>query len=345
MEVTKQKIIESLHKVICSATSTVSDMRVENNDYFKRRVLGFRAEIEFVKFVEKYDKIQYFEGGKFISKKLNGESSNKNKFIYVTLATNSENDFGEIYSIISNWDEVDDLIYIKTDNTKWTEESFLTKETQSDGSKKDVESQILIPKYTFYRFDKTSKKFSLCEVQDFSCILAQFEKPTRKLSIFPLRKREQFEYFAEYEIDVLKNIYANRYFLDVVLRQASGRQVIDLDGFLKTRSGYCVVEIKEKSPIINEETDDNRWQFGWDSRRILWYLYLRGKLNLPILYNVREINNREERKFIKWDSIFVDDFLKGVSWSNSRGGGGGEDTLLAPYSFFKPLSDILDSLS
>ena len=109
MEVSKEKIIDSLYKIICSGTSTASDKKVENNDYFKRRVLGFRAEIEFVKFVEHFGYIKYFEGGKFISRKLSGELTDKNRFTYVTLAVNPVEDFEEIYSIVSKWDEVDQL--------------------------------------------------------------------------------------------------------------------------------------------------------------------------------------------------------------------------------------------
>ena len=77
---------------------------------------------------------------------------------------------------------------------------------------------------------------------------------------------------------------------------------------------------------------------------MIWYLYLLKKINFTILYNVRQIEDREQRKFLQWDSIWIDDFLKGVSWSFSRGGGGGEDTLSAPYSYFKNLEKILEKL-
>ena len=45
MNASKEELIESLYRIICTSTSTVGDSRVENNDYFKRRVLGFKAEI------------------------------------------------------------------------------------------------------------------------------------------------------------------------------------------------------------------------------------------------------------------------------------------------------------
>ncbi|MEI8129981.1 MAG: hypothetical protein WCG55_00565 [bacterium] len=347
MEPTEKEIIESLYKAMCSATSTVSDAKRTNNSYFKRRVLGFKAEIEFSKFIEGYKDIHFFEGGNFISRKLSGKVSDKNKFIYVTLAKNESEDFKEIYSVISQWDEVENLFYIKIDNNSWSQTGFATRKKLRNGKSKDIEDSILVPKYTFYRFNKNIGSFDMCEIQNFDCILSWFSKPTRKSSLFPLRKKDQFEYFSDYDASVLKNIYANRYFLDVILRQASGRQIIDLDGFLKVNGRYFVVEVKEKDPIRKKgkKVDDiNNWQFGWDSRRILWYLYLKVKLNLPVLYNIREISNQEERTFVQWDSIFIDDFLKGTSWSNSRSGGGGGDTVLAPHSFFRRLSDVLNEL-
>jgi len=129
------------------------------------------------------------------------------------------------------------------------------------------------------------------------------------------------------------------------LRQARGRQILDLDGFIVKNNKIILVEIKEKTPNKNKKLNEEiYWQYGWDSRRLLWYLYLLKKINFTILYNVRQIEDREQRKFLQWDSIWIDDFLKGVSWSFSRGGGGGEDTLSAPYSYFKNLEKILEKL-
>jgi hypothetical protein len=129
------------------------------------------------------------------------------------------------------------------------------------------------------------------------------------------------------------------------MRQAQGRQIIDLDGFIIKNDKIMLVEIKEKSPIIGKDPVNLvDWRYGWDSRRILWYLYILKKTKLSVLYNVRQIDNRIDRNFVQWDSIFIDDFLRGTSWSSSRGGGGGEDTLLAPYLFFHRLEDILTKL-
>ena len=341
MEPDKETLIDSLYKVMCSSTSTAADARVSNNDYFKRRVLGFRAEIGFENELNNFQELSFLEGGQLISTKLSGLSDDRNNFIYVTLSTDAEAGYKNIYKIISDWPEVEELIYIKILPSEWETETFQIREVAS-GPK--IERSIYKPNYEFYTYNKISDLFELYRPNDFSCILNRFETATRSPSIYPLRKRDQFDYFNDYDLNVLKKIYANRYFLDLIMRKARGRQIIDLDGIIDNGDSLTVVEIKEKSPIKKDEQDSNTWQYGWDSRRILWYLYLQNKIQLKVLYNVRQIDNREERNFIQWDSIYMDEFLEGVSWSNSRSGGGGEDTLLAPYSFFTRLESKLRNL-
>lgn len=333
------ELIDGLYGLMCTATSSVSDSRVENNDYFKRRVLGFRAEIEFEELINEMPGSVFLEGGQFISKKITGNEDDKNKFIYTTISSDDPEKYLTLYETISSWDEVDLLVYIKINENNWQYVDLLVKE--ASGGDPTIK-KILKPNFSFFRFDSVNLAFE--EIDDeFSVILDRFDENSRRPSIFPLRKREQFDYFEQYSTNVLSKIYATRYFLDVVLRKASGRQIIDLDGFIMKPSGSLVlVEVKEKSPIMNNSLDKMTWQYGWDSRRILWYLYLLKNIQMSALYCVRQINNRDERKFVQWDTIFIEDFLHGVSWSNSRAGGGGEDTLLAPYSFFRRIEQNLE---
>ena len=334
------RVIDSLQKVLCTVTSPVSDANVANNDYFKRRVLGFKAEIEFEKAVSDFSsELRFVEGGQFISKKLSGAVDDKNKFLYSTIDYEAPVTYTSIYKRISQWDEVEEMFYIQVLEEGWTTEPF--KITQHDGIK--ATTTILKPKYVFYQFDKTTSTFSTHQIQDYSLILRHFNLPARNPSLFKIRGDEQFRYFEQYDIRTLKKIYATRYFLDNVMRQAQGRLFIDLDGFILKGDKVFLAEVKEKTPIENGSLE-SLWQYGWDTRRLLWYLYLLNKLDLGVLYNVRRVNNRTDRVFIQWDSIFIEDFLKGVSWSNSRSGGGGEDTLLAPYLFFKRLDEILKTL-
>jgi len=120
--------------------------------------------------------------------------------------------------------------------------------------------------------------------------------------------------------------------------------MIDFDGFITDEDKTLIVEIKEKSPIMDKKNpyDKNKWAYGWDTRRLLWYQYIQQKIGFNVLYNIRQIDNRHDRNFVRWDSILLSNFLKGVSWSSVRSGGGGEDTLTVPYLHFGELKDLLD---
>ncbi len=337
------KLVDSLQKVICTATTTAVDSKVTNNDYFKRRVLGFKAEIEFEKAIENYSgsSLRFVEGGQFISKNVSGDAGDKNFFLYSTMDFEAPDIYIEVYKKIANWDEVGELLYVKILEEGWGTEVF--KVTSNSGEK--IDTNILTPKFIFYVFDKQSLTFSEHATQDFTIFLNHFDKVERNPSLYKLRGDDQFSYFKQYDIRTLMKIYATRYFIDYVLRQARNKYLIDLDGFILKDDQVVLVEIKEKTPITNDcENDESKWQYGWDSRRLLWYLYLLNKIKLPVLYNVRQIKDRENREFKQWDSLFINEFLSGTSWNNSRSGGGGGDTLLAPYLYFHRLEDVLNNL-
>ena len=285
---------------MCTGTSTQSDNTVANNDYFKRRVLGFRAEMEFEQAVKKSTNFKFLEGGMFLSPKLDGSREMKNYFLYITFDSLPPEEYRQIYDQISRWDEVKKMIYVQISLDDWGEEKFLV----NTGNKKE-ETNILVPAYEHYDFDNESG-FVKTNANDFSSILSIGRERKVNASRFKLRKREQFDYFEEYELDTLKKIYANRYFVD------------------------------NKHP-----EDKEKWLYGWDTRRLLWYIYIQQKIGLNILYNIRQIDNRDDRNFVKWDSVFLSDFLRSVSWSNVRGGGGGEGTLTVPFEHFSDLKDAL----
>lgn len=338
---TKEELIESLYKVICSATHTRSDARVADNDYFKRRVLGFGPEIAFENAVNEIEGASFLEGGQFISTKLTGEAARKNSFIYTTVSSDDPAPYGRVYAALANWDEVGDMWYIKILHTGWVAEDFDTREA-AQGPR--TVAQILTPAYEFFRFSKENLDFERTDEQTFKTVLSGFGTVTRAPALYPLRFRDRFAFFETLSEDFLMKIYGNRYFLDVILRKAKGRQIIDLDGFLLVGEKITIVEIKEKSPILNDSVNEVDWQYGWDSRRLIWYYYLQEHCQLPVLYNIHRIHERTAREFVQWDSIFLNDFMKGVGWSGSRAGGGGEDTLLAPYSYFRRLSAVITEL-
>ena len=125
--------------------------------------------------------------------------------------------------------------------------------------------------------------------------------------------------------------------------------MIDLDGFIVKDGKPTLIEIKEKTPIIPDPKNgkiasESKWQYGWDTRRLLWYLYLLNNADLHVIYCIRQVDNKVSRKFVKWDCLKMSDFLRGTSWSFSQQGGGSGDTVLAPYLFFKTIDEILEEI-
>ena len=341
-EITKKEVIDSLYKIMCTNTTSAVDNKVSNNDYFKRRVLGFKAEIEFEKEL-KGTKFNFMKGGILLSPRLDGSHDMKNKFSYITIDIHNPENYLSIYSKIATWDEIKTLSYAKLDLKNWALEDYEIKENK--GSNLSL-TKILVPRYKLYKYDYAKKIFSEFKKNDFSHILNIGSPRLKKSSKYHLRKKEHFAYFEKYDLDTLKKIYADRYFLDKKKNENKIFNTIDLDGFIVNEGKALIIEIKEKEPIKpkskKKSIDTKFWSYGWDTRRLLWYLEIQRKIGFQILYIVRHIENREERNFIKWDFIYLNDFLKGVSWSNSRSGGGGGDTLTAPYNHFSELKELIN---
>ena len=342
MNITRDQIIDSLYKIMCTSTTTAIDNKVSNNDYFKRRVLGFKAEIEFEEELKKSD-FSFLKGGILLSPRLDGSKDMKNKFAYITIDSLPQNQYVGIYSGISKWDEIEILYYAKINLEDWREENYEVKENKGG---KLVNKKILVPSFKLFKFDRNSNSFKESFENNFSDILKIGNKRTKKSSKFHLRKREHFDYFKSYDLETLKKIYAERYFLDKKKNEDVIVNTIDLDGFITKKEKTFIVEIKEKTPIkpenIKSISNKQFWSYGWDTRRILWYSEVQKKTGFEIFYIVRQIENRKDRKFVQWDGISLNDYLKGISWSNSTGGGGGGDTLTVPYNHFLSLQKLLD---
>lgn len=341
MPATKPNLIGSIYKILCTTIRPNNDSKVPDNSYFKRRVQGFRAENEFDILIRSKNK-RFLEGGQFISQKLTGQGDEENVFIYTTVSFDPAADYIQIYKNISSWDKVNHLFFIQILDTDWTTEDYETKDLDTQ---KRFANQISKPNFRFYRFDIERNDFEITEDQSFSLILNCFSQraKARKDSLSCLREREKFNFLDDFEIPELKKLYATRYFMDVILRKIPKRQIIDLDGFILDENNITLVEIKEKEPIKStpELNDRTKWSYGWDTRRILWYEYLLGKTHFDFYYIIKRIDNRTARNFEGWDAISIDDFLKGVSWSFSTGGGGQESTLTAPFLLFKDFETLI----
>ncbi|MFH1694415.1 MAG: hypothetical protein ABH880_01515 [Patescibacteria group bacterium] len=326
-----------------TATTTAGDPKVFDNAYFKRRILGFRSEMEFEAAMQARDDIEFFEGGQFfITDKLQSDHYTRT-FVYTTISDSDPESYKEIYTKIASWKEMSFLYFARPSQDNWNETSIMVKK-EKGGEK--IEGTILRPNFKLYKFNKEGGDFEEIDGGEsgFDEMLNHFEKPQRDPNVYHLRARELFDYFSEYDLEVLKKVYATRYLMDVVMRKAKGKITIDVDGFIKKDDRYYMIETKEKSPIVDTKGDQNKWKFGWDTRRVLWYLHMEPKVEIGIIYVIREIDNRTDRNFQQWLAIKLDDFLKISSWGNIVGGGGGEDTVTAPYIHFQKLEDLIGSL-
>ena len=333
----KKKIIDSFRKVYSTATTTAGDPKIPDNDYFKRRLKGFKAESEFQKYIKEINKnIDFFEGGQFISKKIEKDRiKEKNEFIYTTFDTIEVEKYIKIYSQISKWESVTHCYYIKILLDNWINKDFLVAGNKNDN--------ILEPQFEYYLFDKKKLKFTKLDTNNFNIILNHFDKAERSPNKFKLREPKKFEFLYEYELDELKKIYSTRYFMDHISRFVK-KNLIDFDGFVVKNEKMLLVEIKEKFPDKGKKgTDDQKkWIYGWDTRRLIWYNYISQKLDLEVLYAIKQVVSKKNRMFLQWDYILLSEFLKGVSWSFSTGGGGNEDTLSVPYLHFRRLDSFLN---
>src|SRR3990167_4004145 len=183
--------------------------------------------------------------------------------------------------------------------------------------------------FTVYGFK--NGKFEKSRIEK---IVDNFEKKN-SLS-FGRQKENKLSYLSKYAIDSVESVYSNRFFLDVILREYR-KGMIDFDGILKKDENYLLLESKEKDAGGNEGDK----YFGWDSRRLPWYLYIKNVSGLETFYVIREVDNQTDRNFVDWRCISLNDFSESASWLSESGGGGNVGTITCPVGAFKSLKELL----
>jgi len=337
----KEKIIDSLYKIICTANRSNAKLEAIDNDYFKRRVIGFKSEMEFeIHFKDKFQNNEniLLEGGQFC-----GTKEERDFFVYTTIDFSNPEKYQKVYESISKWSNVKNLYYLKIIKDQWNEIALNTR-TERGGEIK--ERLILEPSYQIYVFDRESKIFSQSMELSASKIFEHWREIKNSPAVNPLRAKEKFDYFLQYDLKMLMKVYATRYFMDVLKREHF-LYFLDIDGFLQTKTEVQIIELKEKTPIKTEGKKIlpmHQWKYGWDTRRLSWYQFLEKQIELTTIYIVRQIETIEGREFNQWDAISLDEFMLSGSWENSVSGGGGQgDTILAPYAKFELLEHYLGS--
>jgi hypothetical protein len=319
MLITSIKLVEDLHKIL---TSSIAQLR-----FYKARVTGFRSELEFSK-VALEKKLNLLDGGQFLFSNIE-ENLPENFIVYITVTDDNHEKYTDFYSKLSALNVVRNLFFIKiNDIDEWN----IIKIKIKDETNRLIESDILNPSFSVLRFN--SGDWVNSNLNDIEKLFVQKKRDI----VCSWKTFEPFSYLNSYSVQELKKIYCNRFMLDISLGDVN-KGMIDIDGILKENENYTLIETKEKDPIkdSSQPSDKNKWFFGWDSRRLSWYLYLKLNLGFNTWYVIREVDNQTQRNFVGWRKINIDRFCQCTSWLSERAGGGGGGTIVTPYIAFTDL--------
>jgi hypothetical protein len=297
---------------------------IPNLRFYEARVTGFRSELEFQRLIAKR-KIPFLDGGQFLFGKKE-EGAPENFIAYVTVTDQDKKKYTRFYHALSSLKEVRGMFFVAIEDTdKWETVNIEIK----DENGRRVQSEILEPLLSVFRFDSGKWVDTT-----FDEIKRLFE--TRRPAVAGWKPYDRFQYLLSYSPTELVKIYCNRFVLDVTLSGLK-KGMLDFDGILPEDDKFIIVETKEKAPMRKDPADKNTWSFGWDSRRLSWYLYLKSKLGFETWYVIREVSDETHRNFVGWKKIELDRFCECTSWLQERAGGGGGGTVEAPYMAFEEL--------
>lgn len=311
---TKAQLMDDLYKIL---TTSIANTRM-----YKARSIGFKSELELDNLVNQSGGT-YLDGGQCLFSRLTGVT---NDIVYITVSTQDHTNYIDFYKILSNLPIINNLFYIKIESISsgnWSNVKYTIKNT----SGKKVQAGICSPKFDIFKFDGT--KFHSSSDTHLKSLFSNTSLRVAK------KKNDHIQYMTSYSIDTIADIYSNRYILDVLL-QGKKKGMIDFDKIYFDGKNYHCIETKEKDPAGKQTylTNQSKWAFGWDSRRITWYLYLRLALGINTYYILREVDNQTNRNFVAWKQISLDKFLEKVDYLSELAGGGGGGTIMAPYSAF-----------
>lgn len=317
---TMQQLLNDLHRVL---STSIANIRLH-----KARSIGFKNELEFDKLISP-NANNYLEGGQCLFPHLTTPATD---IVYITVSTQDYARYIDFYKILSRLPIISNLFYIKVDpinSGNWTTVPYNIK----NNSNQKVQVDIISPKFDIFKYDRTG--FTASTTTDFRSLFGTTTPRVAK------NKPDYMQYMSSYDLDEIAHIYANRCILDVLLIDKR-KGMIDFDKIYFDGNNYHCIETKEKDPGNKQTypTNQAKWFFGWDSRRITWYLYLRLALNLNTYYILREVNNQTSRNFVAWKQISLDNFLKSVDYLSELAGGGGGGTITAPYSAFANFNGI-----
>ncbi len=184
---------------------------------------------------------------------------------------------------------------------------------------------ICRPNYSFTRYDATAGSFVAEREANF---LQNFAPKTPRVGRAIRSELADYQrYFGWLSYDQLQELYAERFFIQVFLREHSA-PMQDFDAFIRNDNRWDIVEIKQKDAAVQNGQE----RFGWDAHRLALYLYIMYHTSFGGGYVISEIGDREQRNHLQWLSISIEDMLQNLNWGAIMRG-----TLMLPKNSFDTL--------
>lgn len=316
----QNSILQHLHSLI--AQNVIGDKQ------YISRYKGFVGELSFQQWLNTHHRTQY-SGGYFLPTQ-EGKTALKQP-VYFTVSQDHPRDYIEIYQKIKNIDcqKMFFIQWIADDWRQWSRHDVMA-----------LAVDLPVPHYVCYCFDRVRCVFDLCDIQDFLGLYTD-QKRVPKHAIAKNIEREWLDKLSVFEETMLLNIYVQRLFFDGFIGVGKRKGIpTDIDVIVKQPSptdDYVFIEIKEKDLSKNQ-------CFGMDQQRIKDIVNIGQAAGVDYFYVVKQVNNQQDRVFLSWRYIEINDFFKSLNAGVVQGGTGMRSALslnptqLCHERFFKTIA-------
>jgi len=328
--VSKDQMVDGLYKFLTSEPQT--------NRFYWNKSVGFKSEVEFSRLCNSLG-FKSLDGGMFLFKKTFPHFT-----IYVTVSKDKKEDYSKFYSQLSGssivknmffvqikgWDsqtmeiDVKDGQIAELDKSTLGEKIISLKNPKVVSKQKKTKVQVHQPEFDFFEFK--SGAWSQSSLNGIRGILGT-PNPSQRVG----SKKDSFvDYLRQYSEEEVNGIYCDRFFFDVLLGGLD-KGMSDVDKIIVQDDKYVLVEVKNKTPFFdaNFPSDLSKATFGWDTRRLAWYLFLKNDTKLDTWLVVAHIDSKINRNIVKWKSITINHWCNCSSWGSDTG-----NTQMAPYTEF-----------
>lgn len=315
----KEKLISNIHVLLAAS------IRIRHS--YHRRSRGFVSEMKFKQKCER-DSIDYLDGGWIFFR---GDPLKEHKeTAYVTTSFENPDKYKEFYTQLSKCPIVKKLFFLQVKPVSdW---GFI------DISNGGENNTLLRPLFDVYEFSEG--KFNVSDEENIKNFFPEIKKP--RFYRTDNKEKNYLDYLYEFSDEELAELYASRFIYDYFLKGRDVSYGMDFDGIIRENGKYYAAETKEKDPgpSNRENVPKSKWFFGWDTLRMLWYLYLLHTTGIDCYSIILEIDNQANRNPVAWKKCELIELCNSINYTSAISGGVGMgptrgSTTIAPYSVFE----------